>query len=118
MVPCHRAEKIEWHLILQKHYFLGLKILNMLVAEFNQPIPGRTLTQHRKLAVTFRDSSLFSIFELALVAMRQLMSSAVADNDLREQVPFVSSCFHAKPCLLYPLSVAVSRLVYPANLAA
>lgn len=23
------------------HFFLGLKILNMLVAEFNQPIPGR-----------------------------------------------------------------------------
>ena len=35
-------------------YQLGLKILNMLVAEMNQPTPGRTLTQHRKIAVAFR----------------------------------------------------------------
>ena len=35
-------------------YHLGLKILNMLVAEMNQPTPGRTLTQHRKIAVAFR----------------------------------------------------------------
>ena len=36
------------------HYQLGLKILNMLVAEMNQPTAGRTLTQHRKTAVAFR----------------------------------------------------------------
>ena len=70
----------------QKHYFLGLKILNMLVAEFNQPTPGRTLTQHRKLAVAFRDQALFKVFELALVAMRQLQSTQMADTELREQV--------------------------------
>ena len=76
----------HWTCLVQKHYYLGLKILNMLVAEFSQPTPGRTLTQHRKLAVAFRDQSLFSIFELALVAMRQLKDSQVTDNDLREQV--------------------------------
>ena len=83
---------------MQKHYCLGLKILNMLVAEFSQPTPGRTLTQHRKLAVAFRDQSLFSIFELALVAMRQLKDSQVTDNDLREQVsPFLVSAFLMQP---------------------
>ena len=39
----------------QGHYLLGLKILNSLVSEMNQPTPGRTLTQHRKIAVSFRD---------------------------------------------------------------
>lgn len=63
----------------------------MLVAEFNQPIPGRTLTHHRKLAVAFRDQSLFSIFELGLVAMRQLKTSQFADNDLREQASNVAA---------------------------
>ena len=37
------------------HYLLGLRVLNMLVLEMNQPTPGRTLTQHRKIAVSFRD---------------------------------------------------------------
>ena len=72
------------HTCLQKHYFLGLKILDMLVAEFNQPIPGRTLTQHRKMSVSFRDQSLYGIFELALTALRQLRSSQAADTELRE----------------------------------
>ena len=44
------------------HYFLGLKILNMLVAEMNQPIPGRTLTTHRKTSVAFRDNGNTSRF--------------------------------------------------------
>ena len=69
----------------QKHYFLGLKILDMLVAEFNQPIPGRTLTQHRKMSVSFRDQSLYGIFELALTALRQLRTSQAATAELREE---------------------------------
>ncbi len=46
---------------LQAHYLLGLKILNMLVAEMNSPTPNRTLTQHRKIAVNFRDQALFKV---------------------------------------------------------
>ena len=42
----------------QGHYLLGLRILNMLVTEMNLPTPGRTLTQHRKVAVSFRDQVL------------------------------------------------------------
>ena len=57
----------------------------MLVAEFNQPTPGRTMTQHRKLAVAFRDHSLFSVLNVALLALRQLQASASADVKLREQ---------------------------------
>ena len=70
---------------MQKHYFLGLKILDMLVAEFNQPIPGRTLTQHRKMSVSFRDQSLYGIFELALTALRQLRTNQAATAELREE---------------------------------
>ncbi len=38
----------------QAHYLLGLRILNMLVSEMNSPTAGRSLTQHRKIAVNFR----------------------------------------------------------------
>lgn len=43
------------------HYLLGLKILNMLVSEMNNPTPGRSLTQHRKIAVSYRDTSLYKV---------------------------------------------------------
>lgn len=70
----------------QGHYFLGLKILNMLVQEMNQPTPNRTLTQHRKVAVSFRDQSLFQVFQVALMALRQLLDNAAASDKLKEQV--------------------------------
>lgn len=66
------------------HYLLGLKILNMLVTEMNQATPGRTLTQHRKIAVSFRDLSLFKVFQLSLVALKQLLEQR-ADDKLKEQ---------------------------------
>ena len=71
---------------MQGHYLLGLRILHMLVAEFNQPTSGRTMTLHRKLAVAFRDSSLLKVFQIAIAAMQQLQGNASADEKLREQV--------------------------------
>ena len=62
------------------HYFLGLKILNQLVAEFNQPNAGRSLTQHRKTAVSFRDLALTDIFKVALASLRQLLENADEDR--------------------------------------
>ena len=53
------------------HYLLGLRVLNQLVAEMNQPLPGRSLTQHRKCAVSFRDIGLLSIFQTALSSLRE-----------------------------------------------
>ena len=76
--------------VVQGHYLLGLRILHMLVAEFNQPTSGRTMTLHRKLAVAFRDASLLKVFQIAIAAMQQLQGNASADEKLREQV----RCFH------------------------
>ncbi|CAN0015613.1 unnamed protein product, partial [Sphacelaria rigidula] len=45
------------------HYVIGLKILNQLVEEINIPTTGRTLPQHRKTAVSFRDLCLLPIFQ-------------------------------------------------------
>jgi hypothetical protein len=72
--------------VMQGHYMLGLKVLNLLVTEFNQPTAGRTMTQHRKMAVVFRDNALFKIFQIAIAALRLLQSNVAADDKLREQV--------------------------------
>ncbi|KAL4534670.1 hypothetical protein Ndes2526A_g05549 [Nannochloris sp. 'desiccata'] len=70
----------------QQHYLLGLKLLQMTVSEMNSPTPGRTLTQHRKVAVSFRDQCLYQAFQLALVALQHLKTAgAGADGKLREQ---------------------------------
>ena len=59
------------------HYFLGLKLLSMAVSEMNTPFPGRTLTQHRKAAVSFRDRSLYQIFQISLTSLQYLKQQHV-----------------------------------------
>ncbi|XP_058078819.1 uncharacterized protein LOC131227118 isoform X2 [Magnolia sinica] len=64
------------------HYSIGLKILNQLVSEMNQPNPGLPSTHHRRVACHFRDQSLFQIFQISLTSLRQLKSDVV--NRLQE----------------------------------
>uniref|UniRef100_A0A1D1ZXG9 Importin N-terminal domain-containing protein n=1 Tax=Auxenochlorella protothecoides TaxID=3075 RepID=A0A1D1ZXG9_AUXPR len=66
------------------HYMLGLRLLNAMVLEANSPTPHRTLTQHRKVAVGFRDAALYKILQLALGALQRLPGMR-ADNALLEQ---------------------------------
>jgi exportin-7 len=59
------------------HCILGLKILNQLVDELNIHTTGRTLTQHRKTSVSFRDVSLLKVFQIALTTLNQLQTGAI-----------------------------------------
>ncbi|KAK9289852.1 hypothetical protein L1049_008012 [Liquidambar formosana] len=54
------------------HYAIGLKILNQLVSEMNQPNPGLPATHHRRIACSFRDQSLLQIFQICLSSLCQL----------------------------------------------
>ncbi|CAJ1968904.1 unnamed protein product [Cylindrotheca closterium] len=60
------------------HCILGLKILNQLVDELNIPTLGRTLTQHRKTSVSFRDVCLLKVFQLGLTTLKQLQTRAIS----------------------------------------
>ena len=51
--------------------------LNALVDEMNTPTTGRTLTVHRKTAVSFRDHALYQIFQIAITTLRQLQSRSL-----------------------------------------
>ncbi|KAJ7516733.1 hypothetical protein O6H91_22G068900 [Diphasiastrum complanatum] len=66
-----------------EHFYIGLKILNQLVAEMNQANPGLSLTHHRKISCSFRDLALFQTFQISLTSLSQLKSDA--DERLREQ---------------------------------
>ncbi|URE41768.1 hypothetical protein MUK42_06737 [Musa troglodytarum] len=56
------------------HYSIGLKMLNQLVSEMNQPNVGLPLVQQRKVACSFRDQSLFQIFQVSITSLHQLKS--------------------------------------------
>ncbi|CAL9096390.1 unnamed protein product [Musa textilis] len=64
------------------HYSIGLKMLNQLVSEMSQPNQGMSLTNHRKVACSFRDQSLFQIFQISLTSLHQLKS----DEDMQVSV--------------------------------
>lgn len=57
------------------HNLVGLKLLKALVDEMNTPTSGRTLTLHRKTAVSFRDHVLLQIFQIAINTLRRLLSN-------------------------------------------
>ncbi|EEY55154.1 exportin-like protein [Phytophthora infestans T30-4] len=54
------------------HCVIGLQILSELVTEMDLPVAGRNITFHRKIAVSFREDSLFRIFQVALTSIKQL----------------------------------------------
>jgi len=51
----------------------------------NTTTPGRTLTQHRKVAVSFRDLALLSVMKAALAALRYMLDNG-ADEKLLQEV--------------------------------
>ena len=56
------------------HSIIGLKLLNSLVDEMNTPTLGRSLTTHRKTAVSFRDQILLQIFEISITTLKNLQN--------------------------------------------
>ena len=81
--PVHRELADDVTKFLQatvEHCILGLKILNQLVDELNVPTSGRTLTQHRKTSVSFRDVCLLKVFQLGLTTLKQLQTRAICKS--------------------------------------
>ena len=79
--PVHRDLADDVTKFLQAtvdHCILGLKILNQLVDELNIPTSGRTLTQHRKTSVSFRDVCLQKVFSMALNTLKQLQTRVIS----------------------------------------
>ncbi|XP_077991950.1 exportin-7-like [Glandiceps talaboti] len=64
-----------------EHCMIGVQILSQLTAEMNQADTTRPLTKHRKVASSFRDSSLFDIFTLSCNLLRQTQNKSLDFND-------------------------------------
>jgi exportin-7 len=84
------------------HCILGLKILNQLVDELNIPTSGRTLSQHRKTSVSFRDFCLLRVFQLGLTTLKQLQTRAIGKAN-RNVFQKTQSCFVYCRCRILPI---------------
>ncbi|KAK9122587.1 hypothetical protein Sjap_012189 [Stephania japonica] len=71
-------ESMDFLKATSDHYAIGLKILNQLVSEMNQPSPGLTSTHHRRVACSFRDHALFEIFQICLTSLNQLKTDVMS----------------------------------------
>lgn len=77
---------------------LGYRVLNALVTTMDRPLPGQSLTKHRKTAISFRDTSLFFIFQLAATSLRQMHTGELqvggkeAELMLRETLQLTAAC--------------------------
>jgi len=57
------------------HCIIGVQLLHQLVLEMNQSESMRSLSDHRKVASSFRDELLFDIFNLSCSLLRQVVVS-------------------------------------------
>ncbi|ESO95104.1 hypothetical protein LOTGIDRAFT_160865 [Lottia gigantea] len=53
-----------------QHVMIGVQILSQLVSEVNQAEASRSLTKYRKIALSFVDTQLYEIFQLACTLLR------------------------------------------------
>uniref|UniRef100_A0A8C0UFF2 Exportin 7 n=1 Tax=Cyanistes caeruleus TaxID=156563 RepID=A0A8C0UFF2_CYACU len=64
-----------------EHCIIGVTILSQLTNEINQADTSHPLTKHRKIASSFRDSSLFDIFTLSCSLLKQASGKALNLHD-------------------------------------
>ncbi len=67
------------------HCIIGLRILNQLVEEINRRSERRTVTEHRRIAVSFRDLNLLYIFELSLSVLNQVATRSLGLGSMSQQ---------------------------------
>lgn len=84
------------------HQIVGLKLLNALVDEINTPTAGRTLTVHRKTAVSFRDHALFQAFQVSIQTLLKLKAQAISGINEAQQRKMINLALSlATSCLSF-----------------
>uniref|UniRef100_A0A674H879 Exportin 7 n=1 Tax=Taeniopygia guttata TaxID=59729 RepID=A0A674H879_TAEGU len=68
-----------------EHCIIGVTILSQLTNEINQADTSHPLTKHRKIASSFRDSSLFDIFTLSCSLLKQASGKSLHLPDESQQ---------------------------------
>jgi len=67
------------------HLIVGSKILSELVDQINLQLKSHSIMQHRKVAVSFRDSSLFEIFQTGISVLQGIESGQYSADPASEK---------------------------------
>jgi exportin-7 len=59
---------------------VAMQLYIQLVEEMNTPTAGKTMTQHRKTAVSFRDQGLFNAFSSAILILRSMQNGSIVGD--------------------------------------
>ncbi|NWT06053.1 XPO7 protein, partial [Mionectes macconnelli] len=82
-----------------EHCIIGVTILSQLTNEINQADTTHPLTKHRKIASSFRDSSLFDIFNLSCSLLKQASKKNLNLNDESQKKLLMQLLKLKKNCL-------------------
>ena len=75
------ADRISKFFKSRDHYELGLLILAEMVTTISERQKGHTMTEHRRCAVSFRDKSLFRLFQYGITGLRKTSSPGLHNSD-------------------------------------
>lgn len=62
---------------------IGIQLLNNIIVEMNTLSTRKSLTQHRKIAVSFRDLALRGIFETGIFTLREILKEGMRIHSFR-----------------------------------
>lgn len=101
----HREIIVEVNNFLEgsvDHLYVGMKLLRSLVDEMNLPNANRSLTVHRKTAVSFRDHALFSTFQISITTLRRVKNNEIAGMSPEKCKKLMTEGLHlATNCLCF-----------------
>eukprot|EP01135_Chromosphaera_perkinsii_P004888 Nk52_evm8s303 gene=Nk52_evmTU8s303 len=84
------------------HCIIGVSILSRLITEISSSDLSRSLTKHRKISSSFRDTCLFGIFETSLRLLKQIFSKSLNIPDPEKEKRLLDNLLTlARNCLNY-----------------
>ena len=75
------ADKVSKFFKSRDHYELGLLILAEMVTTISERQKEHTMTEHRRCAVSFRDKSLFRLFQYGITGLRKSNAPGMENAD-------------------------------------
>eukprot|EP00002_Diphylleia_rotans_P040206 TRINITY_DN9481_c0_g1_i1.p1 TRINITY_DN9481_c0_g1~~TRINITY_DN9481_c0_g1_i1.p1 ORF type:complete len:1063 (+),score=207.06 TRINITY_DN9481_c0_g1_i1:100-3288(+) len=83
------------------HHIMALNAFHILLTELNGNSANRTMTQNRRVAISFRDEHLYNVFQIAISTLRQIINRQVTAD-----VPILDRVIESS------LNVVISSLSY------
>jgi len=109
----------SWYMLIYNLIFKQSP-LSSVFSKICQPNPGLPLTHHRRVASSFKDPSLFQIFQISLTSLRQLKNHGNMrgfwwfwpfENAMHLTCFLIHILILFSPSLVFPSYVAVSSML-------